>query len=135
MGDGKSTVASLVSSIPGLFEVGSSSHGTTTLGTWVSSSVVDGNYSQFADDNFQPFDDMPDNIEQLEMLTDFYINRTNLAFMDTEGVGYQTEYGQNYDTVTILPHTIIAENVFFVISNRLNPAMIITMIQRLADSA
>ena len=31
-GVGKSTVASLISSKPGLFEVGSSNHGTTTLG-------------------------------------------------------------------------------------------------------
>jgi putative ribosome biogenesis GTPase RsgA len=36
-GVGKSSVASLVSSEPGLFEVGTSGHGTTTLGTWISS--------------------------------------------------------------------------------------------------
>ena len=52
-GVGKSTVASLISSKPGLFEVGSTNHGTTTLGTWLSSSVKDGNYSHFADEKFQ----------------------------------------------------------------------------------
>ena len=35
-GVGKSTVASLVSSKPGLFESGSTESGTTTLGTWLS---------------------------------------------------------------------------------------------------
>ena len=35
-GVGKSTVASLVSSKPGLFETGTSESGTTTLGTWLS---------------------------------------------------------------------------------------------------
>ena len=38
-GAGKSTVASWTSSLPGLFEVGNVDSGTTTLGTWLSSSV------------------------------------------------------------------------------------------------
>lgn len=78
---------------------------------------------------------MPEDIDPLDKLTDFYANQTNIAFMDTEGMGYQTEYGQNYDTVTILPHTIIAENVFLVVVDRLNPEDVRSMIQRLADSA
>ena len=35
-GVGKSTIASLVSSMPGLFDAGNSESGTTTLGTWIS---------------------------------------------------------------------------------------------------
>ena len=35
-GVGKSTIASLVSSKPGLFDSGTTESGTTTLGTWIS---------------------------------------------------------------------------------------------------
>ena len=35
-GVGKSTIASLVSGKPGLFDAGTSESGTTTLGTWLS---------------------------------------------------------------------------------------------------
>lgn len=35
-GVGKSTIASLVSSKPGLFKAGTTESGTTTLGTWLS---------------------------------------------------------------------------------------------------
>ena len=55
--------------------------------------------------------------------------------MDTEGMDYQTELGKNYDIVTILPHTIIAENVFLVVGDRLNPREISELIQRLASAA
>ena len=52
----------------------------------------------------------------------FCMNATgNLAFFDTEGLDYQTELGDNYDIVTVLPHTLIAENVFLVVRDRLNP--------------
>ena len=134
-GVGKSTIASLVSSKPGLFEVGTSGQGTTTLGTWLSSSVTDGTYSQFADNQFQPVDDMPENIPSLVSLNDFYDNDTNLVFMDTEGLDYQTEYGDNYDVVTILPHTLIAENVFLLVRDRVNPAEVIELIDKLAGAA
>ena len=38
-----------------------------------------------------------------------------------EGLDYQTELGDNYDMITVLPHTLIAENVFLVVRDRLNP--------------
>merc|ERR1719431_717398 len=59
-GVGKSTIASLTSSKPGLFEVGTSGIGTTTLGTWLSSSVDDGEYAKFADLKFQPHEELQD---------------------------------------------------------------------------
>ena len=52
-GVGKSTVASWISSVPGLFEVGTVSGGTTTLGTWLSSSISERNYCQFSQEKFQ----------------------------------------------------------------------------------
>ena len=53
---------------------------------------------------------------------DFCLNSTgNFAFFDTEGLDYQTELGEHYDIVTVLPHTLIAENVFLVLRDRLNP--------------
>ena len=52
----------------------------------------------------------------------FCLNSTdNFAFFDTEGLDYQTELGNHYDIVTVLPHTLIAENVFLVVRDRLNP--------------
>ena len=59
----------------------------------------------------------------------------NLAFFDTEGLDYQTELGQNYDIVTVLPHTLIAENVFLVVRDRLNPNEVKDLIDRLAEAA
>ena len=59
----------------------------------------------------------------------------NLAFFDTEGLDYQTELGDNYDIVTVLPHTLIAENVFLVVRDRLNPNEVKELIDRLADAA
>ena len=134
-GVGKSTIGSLISSKPGLFEVGTSGQGTTTLGTWLSSSLVDGQYCKFADNQFQPEDLLPENIPVLETLDAYYTNKTNLVFMDTEGLDYQTEFGDNYDVVTILPHTLIAENVFLVVRDRVNPAEVIELIDKLATAA
>ena len=77
-------------------------------------------------------------IESIPPLPDmtFCHNMTgNLAFFDTEGLDYQTELGDNYDIVTILPHTLIAENVFLVVTNRLNPNEIKELIDRLAEAA
>ena len=45
----------------------------------------------------------------------------HFCFFDTEGLDYQTELGDNYDMITVLPHTLIAENVFLVVRDRLNP--------------
>ena len=120
-GVGKSTIASLTATLPGLFEVGTTGSGSTTLGTWLSSSIDQVEYCQFANKTFQPFDDL----DNLPSLPDFQItNGTygNLAFLDTEGLDYQTELGQNYDIVSILPHALASENVFLVVRDRLNPA-------------
>ena len=108
-GVGKSTVASWISSLPGLFEVGTVSGGTTTLGTWLSSSVQENDYCAFAKEMFEPIVE----ISNLPLLPDmtFCMNSTgNLAFFDTEGLDYQTELGENYDMVTVLPHTLLARD-------------------------
>ena len=133
-GVGKSTVASWTSSLPGLFEVGNANAGTTTLGTWLSSSVPSNGYCSFAEAQFQPILD----IESIPPLPDmtFCHNMTgNHAFFDTEGLDYQTELGENYDIVTVLPHTLIAENVFLVVRDRLNPNEVKELIDRLAEAA
>ena len=96
------------------------SGGTTTLGTWLSSPLQEDDYCKFAMETFEPVNQ----IENLPALPDlqFCLNSTgNLAFFDTEGLDYQTELGDNYDMVTVLPHTLIAENVFLVVRDRLNP--------------
>ena len=91
------------------------------MGTWLSSSINQLDYCHFANETFQPIEDLP----HLPKLPQFdYCNDTsgNLAFLDTEGLDYQTEFGDNYDIVSVLPHTIASENVFLVVSDRLNPA-------------
>ena len=120
--------------MPGLFEVGNVNAGTTTLGTWLSSSVPSNGYCSFAEAHFQPISD----IESIPSLPDmvFCYNMTgNLAFFDTEGLDYQTELGDNYDIVTVLPHTLIAENVFLIVRDRLNPNEVKELIDRLAEAA
>ena len=67
-GVGKSTVASLISSKPGLFVSASTSSGTTTLGTWISSAVSEGPFAVFADGQFRPISIMPDEITPLDYL-------------------------------------------------------------------
>ena len=57
----------------------------------------------------------------------------NFAFMDTDILDFQlTEMAENYDFVTILPHALIAENVFFVVKDRLNPDKLIKFVDKLA---
>ena len=119
-GVGKSTVASLVSSLPGLFDVGTVAGGTTTLGTWLSSGVTESGHCLFAQDQFQPLEEI-NTIPALPNMTFCENTIGNLAFFDTEGLDYQTELGDNYDLVTVLPHTLIAENVFLVVKDRLHP--------------
>ena len=117
-----------------MFEVGNVNAGTTTLGTWLSSSVETDEYCTFAEDQFQPILE----IETIPPLPDmtFCHNMTgHFAFFDTEGLDYQTELGDNYDIVTVLPHTLIAENVFLVVRDRLNPNEIKELIDRLAEAA
>ena len=133
-GVGKSTVAGLTSSLPGLFEVGNVNAGTTTLGTWLSSSVKTDEYCTFAEDQFQPILEI-DAIPPLPDMTFCHNMTGHYAFFDTEGLDYQTELGDNYDIVTVLPHTLIAENVFLVVRDRLNPNEIKELVDRLAEAA
>lgn len=113
-------MASWTAGVPGLFEVGTLGAGTTTLGTWLSSTVSENDYCQFAQQTFNPLDDLTE-IPPLPNMTFCSNSNGNLAFFDTEGLDYQTELGENYDIVTVLPHTLIAENVFLVVRDRLNP--------------
>ena len=118
-GVGKSTLASLTASVPGLFEVGTTGSGTTTLGTWLSSTLNEKDYCSFAEETFQPLEDI-----NLPLLPDFEscnATTSNLAFLDTEGLDHQTELGDSYDVVTILPHALASENVILVVRDRLNP--------------
>ena len=131
---GKSTIASWTSSLPGLFEVGNVNSGTTTLGTWLSSSIKTNGYCFFAENQFQPILEI-ETIPPLPDMTFCYNMTDNLAFFDTEGLDYQTELGENYDIVTVLPHTIVAENVFLVVRDRLNPNEVKELIDRLAEAA
>ena len=78
---------------------------------------------------------MPENIPDLGSLESYYQNLSNVGFMDTEGMDYQTEFGENYDIVTILPHALIAENVFLVVRDRLNPKEVSELIDKLATAA
>ena len=133
-GVGKSTVASWTSSLPGLFEVGNVNAGTTTLGTWLSSSVKTDEYCIFAEDQFQPILEI-EAIPPLPDMTFCHNMNGHFAFFDTEGLDYQTELGDNYDIVTVLPHTLIAENVFLVVRDRLNPNEIKELVDRLAEAA
>ena len=127
-------MASWVSTKPGLFDVGTVDAGTTTLGTWLSSSLIENEYCSFAKNNFEPIGELT-NVSPLPDL-DFCFNMTdNLAFFDTEGLDYQTELGENYDIVTVLPHTLIAENVFLLVRDRLNPNEVKDLIDRLAEAA
>ena len=127
-------MASWASSKPGLFDVGTVDAGTTTLGTWLSSSLIENEYCYFVETQFQPIGSL-DNVSPLPGL-DFCFNMTgHLAFFDTEGLDYQTELGENYDLVTVLPHTLIAENVFLVVRDRLNPNEVKELIDRLGDAA
>ena len=124
----------MTSSLPGLFEVGNVHSGTTTLGTWLSSSVSADEYCVFAESQFQPVLEL-DTISTLPDMTFCHNMTGHLAFFDTEGLDYQTELGNNYDIVTVLPHTLIAENVFLVVRDRLNPMEVKELIDRLAEAA
>ena len=120
--------------MPGLFEVGNANAGTTTLGTWLSSSVPSDGYCFFAEAEFQPILEI-ESIPQLPDMTFCHNMTGHLAFFDTEGLDFQTELGENYDIVTVLPHTLIAENVFLVVRDRLNPMEVKELIDRLAEAA
>ena len=77
-------------------------------------------FLKFFETTFQPLEEIS-SIPQLPDMS-FCLNSTGyFAFFDTEGLDYQTELGEHYDIVTVLPHTLIAENVFLVVRDRLNP--------------
>ena len=126
-GVGKSTIASLIAGTPGLFKSGTSGHETTTRGTWISSPVELRNFVRSAQSNF----DSSFNT----LLHDVDTEQKNVVFLDTEGLGYQTEVGPNYDVVTILPHTLIAENVFLAVSDKVKPAEVLQLVERLVEAA
>ena len=125
-GVGKSTIANLVlGSKQRLYETGTSSHETTTLGTWLSSGITVSEYAKSIDEYFG-------NEREFK---EFYNSSRNLVFMDTEGLSYQTEYGKNYDVVTLLPHTLIAKNVFLVLTEKLLPGKVNLLISKLTMAA
>ena len=124
-GVGKSTIASLVAGTPGLFRTGTSGHGSTTRGTWISSPINLNSFVHSAKSNLGL------TFDQHDISTE----SKNVLFLDTEGLDYQTEVGPNYDVVTILPHTIIAENVFLVVSDRLRPAEVLQLVDKLVRAA
>ena len=131
-GVGKSTVASLSSTIPGLFEAKSSIDGTTTLGTWISTSMTTEYLAKFSDNEFYPFGQ----VEELAEIPPIFPTLNDSAmynFLDTEGLGHQTEFGDNYDMVTILPH--ISQNVFLVMSERILPEEIDQLIEKMVNAA
>lgn len=104
------------------------------MGTWLSNSISENSYCSFADNQFKPVQDI-NNLPSLPDLSFCKDMTGNLAFFDTEGLDYQTELGENYDIVTVLPHTLIAENVFLVVRDRLNPNEVKDLIDRLAEAA
>ena len=55
--------------------------------------------------------------------------------MDTEGLDHQTELGDKYDIVTVLPHATMAENVILVVRDRLNAKEIEEIVDKLAHAA
>ena len=59
----------------------------------------------------------------------------NIIIMDTEGLGYRTNQGENYDIVTITPNTLIAENIFLVVNDRLKPKELGEVITKVAVAA
>ena len=59
----------------------------------------------------------------------------HFTFLDTEGLDHQTELGQNYDIVTILPHATMSENVVLVLRDRLNANEVKEIIDKLAKAA
>jgi len=125
-GVGKSTITGLISTSPGIFKVGRTSAGTTTIGTWISSSISYPEYRMLAAEKFGP---------NPELLLNYSQPYDNFLFMDSEGLGFQTEYGKNYDVVTLLPNMLIAENVFLVVNGRLRPNDVKILFDRFGEAA
>ena len=110
---------------PGAFRIGTTGYGTTTLGTWMTS-IPFNDYAKSAYQNYGDYINM-EGIEPSE--TD------NIIIMDTEGLGYRTNQGENYDIVTITPNTLIAENIFLVVNDRLKPKELGEVITKVAVAA
>ena len=96
------------------------------------SSIDDEDFSSFASENFQPIEEIPNITPLCDMNSN---DDTFFTFVDSEGLDYQTEYGVNYDVVSILPNLIMAENVFLVVTDRLNPEEVRNTIDKLAKAA
>ena len=124
-GVGKSTITGWISTFPGMFEVGDTSSGTTTLGTWISTPIKRSEYQNRSKMNGL----------EAQITKETLPMEDNFVFMDTEGMGYQSEYGKNYDVVTVLPNMLIAENVFLVVRERLLPYHLISFFDRFGEAA
>ena len=133
-GVGKSTIAGLISTFPGIFKVGTTSFDTTTLGTWISTSITRSQYNNRARNNFK-INESVDQFSNVHEAQHSAPLEDNFIFMDTEGLGYQSEYGKNYDVVTVLPNMLIAENVFVVVSGRLKPNDLNSFFDRFGEAA
>ena len=98
----------------------------------MSSQLVEDYYAEFADEIFVPVEEMPhlSNLTSLESFT----NKSNLAFIDTEGLDFHTTV-PNYDVVTILPHILISENFMLVVSDRMAPNEVERLIAKIVDAA
>ena len=48
---------------------------------------------------------------------------------------HQTELGENYDIVTILPHATVSENVIIILRDRLNGNEVKEVIDKLASAS
>ena len=141
-GVGKSTVASLAATLPGLFEANSSSVDFTTHGTWISTAISTEFWANFADTEIYPYGILTsDDVKDALFVPNTIIGplSANLSgmynYIDTEGLGMHTEFGNNYDIVTILPHILMAENVFLVVSERLLAGSVDHLISTIVDAA
>ena len=122
-----------VSGTPGLFKVGTSGHKTTTIGTWITKSIPLRKLSIFEDyESSGASDDIPVDLTINYDTTD---SDTNVVLIDTEGINYQTESGENYDIVMITPSVLIAENVFLVVNDRLKPSEVTEQISKFSKAA
>ena len=121
----------MASSLPGLFQAANDNE------TWLSSSVSTNGYCSFAEEQFQPFQEIQ-SIPPLPDMTFCHNMAGYFEFLDT-AIQYeeqsQTGMSANYDFISTFPHTLISENVILVVSDRLNPSEVKELIDRLANIA
>ena len=81
-GVGKSTITGWITTFPGIFKVGKTSAGTTTLGTWISTAITRLQFTSRTAKMFDSHDHQQRFIDQKQVseLAD------NFIFMDTEGI-------------------------------------------------